>query len=773
MAQPANWLWGLVPLALLWSVGNFLLDDTVQRDVSRRAIAAATPIAGAAPGARPVMVRVAGRDVTVAGEALSSDGATKAMVQLRNEFGLRRALGGLSQVMVQKPYSWAAAREGQVVTLSGFVPDEATAKANVAAAGAALPGLRIEDRQFLAFGAPAGFAEMTLRILPRLSSLASGKVALDDTRFCIEGKASSPEGFLALRAGSAGLGQGAFSAVDCPLEPPIISPYRWSAQKSAEGRVSVSGFYPSDEVRQKIAQALRRGFPEPAVIDDRSMPGHGEPSAYLAQVERAAEDLARLRSGEVSVEAGTYRISGDGPSGFEACQALRLLIAQMDGPDSVAQATIACPPPPAPPPLPPLPDIAPLQAPPPDGRLQGGTLAPAPSGSAAVASTISATGAQSQQTAVPLSWSAERRAGVLVLKGIVPDEAARQAVLRAARGAMASGQLEDRMTLEPNLKDAPDLATATGFLLEQLGRMSHGSVAIDGTRATLSGVVVDAQGWQAIAAALQHQPLPGGLTGAPDLAGLVVRPYALTVRMDGSGLGLSGYLPDGETRSAILALLGETAGKGKIEDTTQIVPGAPAGFGQAVRIAVTDLLRLDLGSARLVDSAVELQGLTCRELIKSEVETSAGSGLPPGFSGKAEISMRQTGCVLDPPNTCQNDLDALTGRHSVLFGQGTAVVTLDPTTERAMAEASAILKQCPYARVTIEGHANFDGERRGFDNLELSSRRARRVLEELVDRGIDKARLDARGFGVQRPLVPHDEPEAKVMNRRVQFTVAK
>lgn len=781
MAQPANWLWGLVPLALLWSAGNLYLDAAVQDDVSRRAIAVATQAAGEAPGARPVMALVAGRDVLIGGEALSADGAAKAMVQLRGEFGIRRAFGGLSQVVAQKPYSWSATRERDAVTLSGFVPDEATATANVSVASAAVPGLRIDDRQMLAFGAPAGFAAVTQKILGELAGLSSGKVALDDTRFCIEGKATTPERFLALRESTASLSQGGFTAVECALEPPTIAPYRWAIEKGVDGGLSVTGFYPSDEARQQISAALRRGFPEPARIDDQTKPALGEPGAFLAKVTRAIGELARLRSGKAELDAGIYRLSGDGPEDFETCQALQLLIAQTDGPDSVAQASIACPP--APPPMPPLPEIPPLFVPAePPAPLEPSTPPapqrgelPSPGSSHASAGEVKApipVLAVPQRT-VPLQWRAEKTEQGVVLSGLVPDEAARQGVLHSADRGAAAGRVTDRMTGEAKLREAPDFGTATGFLLDLLGRMSSGVVSIEGTQASLSGVVADEEAWRAIEAALRQQPWPGGLTGTPDLAGLGLRPYGLTISADRSGVALSGYLPDEQTRSALLGLLDGSPLQGKVLDEAHIVPGAPAGFSGAARVAVTDLLRLDLGTARLVDSSVELRGLTCRELIKGEVETSAASGLPAAFAGQAEIGLRQTGCVTAPPNACQNELDALTRRQSVLFGQGTAVVVLDATTERAMAEASAILKQCPDVRVTIEGHANFDGERRGFDNVDLSNRRARRVLDEMVMRGISAARLEPKGFGAQRPLVPHDEPEAKAMNRRVQFTVEK
>jgi OmpA-OmpF porin, OOP family len=775
MAQPAGWLWGLVPLALLWGAGNLVLSDAVERDVARRAVAIAAATAGEAPGARAIVAEVTGRDVSISGEALSADGATKAMARLRAEFGVRRALGGLSQVVAKTPYSWAATRDGDSVLLSGFVPDEATAKANVATVRTLLPGLRVDDRQELAFGAPAGFAAMTQALLAKLPGLSAGKIALDDKRFCIEGKANTPDDFLALRAAA---GQGDFKLVECNLEPPVLSPYRWSAEKSTEGAVAVTGFYPSDELRAQIATALRQSFPEPARIDDQTRPAFGAPSAFLAKITRAVADLARLRSGKVELSADSYVLTGVGPAEFESCQALRLLIAQTDGPDSVAQAAIECPPPP---PMPPLPESPALRVPaePPLSPVAAATSASPGSSTASEPKAARTAGVKepvpppAPPLPVPLRWQAEKRDGSVTLSGLVPDKAARAALLQAARKAASSGMVEDRLTAEPNLRDTPDYGAATGFLLKALNKMSRGSVAIEGTAATLSGAVADEEAWRALEALLAQQPLPGNLSGSLDLGSVGLRPYTLTISADKSGVSLSGYWPDAQTRDAVLSLLDGSALRGKATDEARIVPGAPASFGAAAKAAMTDLLRLDLGTARLSEAGLEIQGLTCRDLIKSEIETSVASGLPAGISGRADIGLRQTGCVIDPPNTCQNDLDALTKRYSVLFGQGTAAVMLDPVTERAITDAFAILKQCPAARVTIEGHANRDGERHRFDNLELSNRRAQRVRDELVKRGIEAAQLDVKGYGAQRPLIGHDEPEAKVKNRRVQFTVAK
>lgn len=787
MAQQAGWLWGLVPLAVLWGSANLIQSEAVRRDVEGRALAAGA-LAEATPGTRAISVKVDGRDVYLDGEATSADGAAKALAQLRSEFGIRRVLGGLTQVVAQKPYSWAASREADRMTLSGYVPDEATAKANLAAARALGSGLRIEDQQKIAFGAPAGFGALTGTMMADLGRLSAGKVALDDTRFCVEGTAASPEAYLALRAGAAVAAPAGFARVDCTLNPPTVKPYAWSAEKNAAGAVTVSGFYPSEAAKQELAALLARAFPDQGAVTDKTLPALGEPPAFLAQVGRAVSELARLRSGKVELDGTTYRISGQGPQDFAACEALRLNVAQADGPDSVALAAITCPPAPPPPPapapaMPPVPEAPPLNlsfvppraaAPVPAAPPQAAIPVPAAPATPVTPAAVIAPPSLPQPLPPPrpLQWRAEKSAAGITLSGFAPDAAARAAAAALARKALGGGELSDKVGIEDNLRSTPDYAAATRFALGLLARLERGSVSLAGPSLAIAGSATDLAGWTALEEALKARPLPAGLALA-GMPAITLSRYGFSAAVDKTGGTLSGHLPDAGSKQAIAALIEASPLRGKIRDETTIVPAAPAGFGVAARSAVEDLLRLDFGSIDLVDHSVSVRGLTCRELIRSEVETNAAGGLPQGFSGKAEVGMRQTGCVIDPPSTCQNDLDALTQRYYVMFGQGTAVVTLDPVTERAMTEAAAILKQCPASRVTVEGHANLDGERAGFNNLDLSRRRALRVREELVGRGLDPDQLEIKGYGVDRPLVAHGDPDAKVKNRRVQFTVAK
>lgn len=781
MVRHAGWLWGLGPLALVWAAANTLNTEPVRRDIEARALAASTA-AGAASGARGVSVRVSGRDVYLDGEAVTADGASKALAQLQSEFGVRRVLGGLTQVIAQKPYSWSATRQGNLVTLSGFVPDEGTAMATLAAARALGAELKVDDQQKVAFGAPAGFAELTGALMRDLGQLSAGKVALDDSRYCVEGTAATPQRFLALRESAATPAAKGFTRVDCTLNPPTVTPYRWSAEKTASGAVTVTGNYPSDTARREIAALLARTFPGAGAVSDRMLPAAGEPPAFAVRVTRAIADLARLRSGRVEVEGDAYRVSGQGPESYEACEALKLNIAQGDGPDSVALASIACPPaPPATPkteptPAPSIGSGSPEPATPnaPAPSAEPAPIAPAPGTSSPAGVVQPPSLPQPVQPAAPrpLQWRAEKSENGIVLSGAAPDAAAKAAVLDAARAALPGGEVVDRTVVDDNLSDAASYGEATRFALGLLGKMAQGSVSLAGSTLSLAGAAADRTGWLAIEEVLKGKALPAGLSvsGRP---ALTLRNYGFTASIDKSGGYLNGYLPDAAAKEAIATLIEASPLRGRISDETEILPAAPTGFGVAARGAVQDLLRLDLGSASVVDREVNVRGLTCRALIRNEVETNLTSGLPQGFSGKAEVGMRQTGCIIDPPSSCQNELDELTQRYYVMFGQGTAVVTLDPVTERAMTEAAAILKQCPNSRVTVEGHANLDGERSGFNNLDLSNRRALRVREELVRRGIGPGQLEVKGYGTERPLVAHGDPEARVKNRRVQFTVAK
>jgi outer membrane protein OmpA-like peptidoglycan-associated protein len=74
-----------------------------------------------------------------------------------------------------------------------------------------------------------------------------------------------------------------------------------------------------------------------------------------------------------------------------------------------------------------------------------------------------------------------------------------------------------------------------------------------------------------------------------------------------------------------------------------------------------------------------------------------------------------------------------------------------------------------WVALRIEGHADARGDA-GF-NQELSERRARHVMEELIRLGLPASEIHSLGFGATRLRDKRDEEEAHQRNRRVEFVV--
>jgi outer membrane protein OmpA-like peptidoglycan-associated protein len=70
------------------------------------------------------------------------------------------------------------------------------------------------------------------------------------------------------------------------------------------------------------------------------------------------------------------------------------------------------------------------------------------------------------------------------------------------------------------------------------------------------------------------------------------------------------------------------------------------------------------------------------------------------------------------------------------------------------------------ARVEISGHTDNVGNAKA--NKTLSEKRAQACRNYIVSKGIDKKRLDAIGFGDERPLAPNDTDEGRQKNRRIE-----
>ncbi|MDR1862603.1 MAG: OmpA family protein [Treponema sp.] len=90
--------------------------------------------------------------------------------------------------------------------------------------------------------------------------------------------------------------------------------------------------------------------------------------------------------------------------------------------------------------------------------------------------------------------------------------------------------------------------------------------------------------------------------------------------------------------------------------------------------------------------------------------------------------------------------------------------------ERGRLDALArALKKVPDRTILVEGHTAAMGLPEG--EMELSVERARKMIEELVNRGIAAGRFIYKGWGGLKPLGDNSTEEGRRLNRRVEITI--
>lgn len=96
---------------------------------------------------------------------------------------------------------------------------------------------------------------------------------------------------------------------------------------------------------------------------------------------------------------------------------------------------------------------------------------------------------------------------------------------------------------------------------------------------------------------------------------------------------------------------------------------------------------------------------------------------------------------------------------------------LSRRSHRMLREAAAFITRSDFVKVRVEGHTDSDGG--DNENLALSEARAAAVVEFLVQAGVQRGRLEARGYGETRPHSSEATLGGKAANRRVDLVIVR
>ena len=118
--------------------------------------------------------------------------------------------------------------------------------------------------------------------------------------------------------------------------------------------------------------------------------------------------------------------------------------------------------------------------------------------------------------------------------------------------------------------------------------------------------------------------------------------------------------------------------------------------------------------------------------------------------------------VLTPSNIAIMD--------KVQFETGKA--DIKPESHGLLDEVAKVMKDNPQIEIVeVDGHTDSTGS--ADFNRKLSQQRAESVAKYITSKGIKAARLEAKGFGPDKPIADNETDAGREANRRVEFNIIK
>lgn len=777
--NPWRWLWGIIPVGILAYLTVQWEHERIEADLKQRTETALT-----AANLKWAATAFDGRDGLVTGQATTDDASARAAKVVRDVWGVRVTDARTHLLPQVTPYQWSAAQRGNRVKLNGYVPNDELRSTILGVVKATFPKAEIDDKLELARGAPEqnewlggiGFA------LRQLAGLKSGTVNFRDNGLSIEGEALGFGEYKSVKGALRNNLPAGIKLVADNVQPPVASPYVWSAKRSGNQLV-ISGHVPDEGTREQIFALAKQSFPRLAVVD-RLETAQGAPQGFTAIARAALEQLVALTSGEVKLSDKTVSLTGeapDQPTAGNVATAFRAAAKGFEVTDTITY----------PQPKPPL--------------------------------------------AAPYVVRAEAGPREVVLSGNVPSEEARAELLASAAKRFPNRQITDRLQLasgEPaNWRQCLDAA------LGGLAKLDSGTAVMTDATLDLDGRTGD----EPLAG-----KLPGEIRAAANRACETNARIAfdappepqLTWRAAHDGAGnvvLEGQVPSAETRDALAQSAGRLFPGAKITDRMTVAGGASQKWQSTSLLGLKLLSSLRKGEAVISKSELTVGGEAKDAAVQTTARDQLAHALAAPYKGREAIEVRSDAMIWSekearrkaeeqaareraeaearrkaeidskadeerlareaadkdavrkeaearavaekaaPANVvrkqeadlCQVKLREIASTGTINFTRASADLERDslPT----LARLAEVAKACPAAKIEIEGHTDAEGlpER----NQSLSQRRAQAVVNYLAGVGIAADRLSAVGYGAERPVAPNDTAANRAKNRRIEFTV--
>ncbi|MBX9926374.1 MAG: OmpA family protein [Hyphomicrobiaceae bacterium] len=545
-----------------------------------------------------------------------------------------------------------------------------------------------------------------------------------------------------------------------------VSPFTWSAAATDE-KLTLGGHVPTQKVRKQVLAAAKSAFPK-AQIDDKMELARGNPA--LAEWQPAygfaLKQLAMLRSGRATLSDLTLSLEGEAKNTASYKDVKSALSSGFKG-------------------------------------MKLGTDKVTP------------------PLIEPYTWAAKLAGNQVLLSGFVPSEAVRSDIVAVAQKAFGKTPVVDRMELGSG---APkDWVKAFPVAIDQLATLQDGVAELKGDQLTLTGNALDDGIAEATRKAFKAKT-PNAFKTAEAIKGLrpaipLINPYVTRLDATAGGIEVGGYVPSDAARDAVIKAVKAKFPGRPVSDRLQLGAGEPDGFDTCLMAGLAGLNRLGTGQVVLKGKSVELTGGTEDEALAmalpGEVRSAAKGACETKVNvryddirkrqaaeadaAKADAAERARKAEEEARRKADDDARRLAAlddaKRKVAEAEKAAKAAAALACERALRSTNAtgkiqferasdvilapsrpllrklveVAKTCEGSSIEVEGHTDSEGipER----NQPLSERRAKAVLDFLVDAGVPTERIKAIGYGDTKPIADNATADGRAQNRRIEFTV--
>jgi outer membrane protein OmpA-like peptidoglycan-associated protein len=715
--NPLRWLWGIIPiLALSWLAVQFeheRIENELTQQVKRNLRGAGLDWAAA---------NFSGRDGVLTGKAQDASEQGKADSLVNNIWGVRTLDDKSELISKADNYHWSASRGDNRVHIAGHVPSIAAREMIAKIVDANFPGETIDYKMELARGAPPmePWLDGIAFALKQLAFLKSGEVRLDGLDLSIAGEAADIASYRGVKAALASHLPRGLKLTKDAVTAPMVKPYIWSA-RYAGNQLLLSGYAPSERVREELLRAAKVSLPR-ALVTDRMEIAEGALPGFTAALITTLKELARLEEGSAELKDTALSFTGQASDESTAESVRRNLRAGLSGSVRLSDQI----------------------------KFREPVIKPV----------------------MPYMTSAMIDAGSVVLTGKSPSAEAREAVAQDARTRFPGRHVDNRLEISAGAQEGWQHCMDSGLF--GLGLLGGGRLALTDRRMEISGATDD----EALAESLPGQ-IRSVLGHECEAIVHIERLAANEPEIEWRAL-YNGHevVLEGEVVGAVKSELTQAAAQlfkdTRIVDHTRGVDSPIKDWPRAAHSGLAMLAQLKRGEVRLAKHDLSVAGEAESAATAMTIREQLNHNLPKGYRGHDAIEVRA-----QPPSTdtetqrkaaaraCQEELRNAADEGIIRFHRARA--DIDHHSYATLNRLASIAKSCPNFNIEIEGHTDAQGT--PARNQRLSDRRANAVMAYLIRAGVDATRLQPIGYGESRPIVPNDTAENRAKNRRIEFTV--